>query len=84
MLDVKCESAAHNVPKGSEMHFYVGLISDKFQGVSTLQRHRMISKKIYTEIPGVHALRIYAKTPDEADNLEESPDAPKCMGGSRS
>uniref|UniRef100_A0AC34RS84 BolA-like protein n=1 Tax=Panagrolaimus sp. JU765 TaxID=591449 RepID=A0AC34RS84_9BILA len=83
LLEVKCESDAHNVPKGSEMHFYVGVVSNKFQGVSTLQRHRMISKKIYTEVPGVHALRIFAKTPDEAQDFSEAPDAPKCLGGGR-
>ncbi|KAE9551005.1 hypothetical protein FO519_005791 [Halicephalobus sp. NKZ332] len=81
-LEVKCESDAHNVPKGSEMHFYVGIISKQFEGLSSLQRHRMISKLIYAEVPGIHALRIYAKSPNEATSLSDAPDAPKCMEAS--
>uniref|UniRef100_A0AC35GQK2 BolA-like protein n=1 Tax=Panagrolaimus sp. PS1159 TaxID=55785 RepID=A0AC35GQK2_9BILA len=83
MLEVKCESDQHNVPKGSEMHFYVGVISEEFNGLSTLQRHRQISKLVYEQVPGVHALRIHAKSPTEVSDLSDAPEAPKCLGGSR-
>lgn len=65
------------------MHFYVGIISKQFEGLSTIQRHRMISNLLYAEVPGIHALRIYAKSPSEATSLSDAPDAPKCMGGSK-
>uniref|UniRef100_A0A7E4VA06 BolA family transcriptional regulator n=1 Tax=Panagrellus redivivus TaxID=6233 RepID=A0A7E4VA06_PANRE len=82
-LEVTCESAGHNVPKGSEMHFFVGIVADQFEGMSTINRHRTVSKLVYAEIPGVHALRIHAKAPSEASDLSDAPPAPKCAGGSK-
>ena len=39
-LQVLNESHMHNVPKGSETHFKVLVVSEKFQGKPLLQRHR--------------------------------------------
>ncbi|PIO62881.1 BolA domain protein [Teladorsagia circumcincta] len=36
-LEIVCESYMHNVPKGSEKHFRVQIVSDKFEGCPVLQ-----------------------------------------------
>ena len=36
-LEVECESHLHNVPKGTEIHFRVQIVSDQFEGLSQLQ-----------------------------------------------
>lgn len=36
-LDIINESYMHNVPKGSETHFKVVVVSDKFENVSLVQ-----------------------------------------------
>jgi BolA family transcriptional regulator, general stress-responsive regulator len=39
-LDIINESHSHNVPRGSESHFKVVVISPEFEGKSLIQRHR--------------------------------------------
>ncbi|XP_033735825.1 bolA-like protein DDB_G0274169 [Pecten maximus] len=82
-LEVINESYMHNVPKGSETHFKVVVISEKFQSVPLIKRHRMVNDVLQDELEsGVHALSILAKTPqqweDSAQNIGKSP---PCRGG---
>lgn len=71
-LDVYNESAMHaghaGVPDGnSETHFKIDVVSDDFDGISLVKRHRMIYRLLATEMqPGkIHALSINARTPSE-------------------
>ncbi|XP_049280445.1 bolA-like protein DDB_G0274169 [Anopheles funestus] len=82
-LDVVNESYMHNVPKGSETHFKVLVVSQQFEGLPLIKRHRLVNEIVKTQLAGdfVHALSIVAKTPvqwDEAYKLEPSPN---CKGG---
>eukprot|EP00551_Chaetoceros_affinis_P007058 CAMPEP_0203663616 /NCGR_PEP_ID=MMETSP0090-20130426/1197_1 /ASSEMBLY_ACC=CAM_ASM_001088 /TAXON_ID=426623 /ORGANISM="Chaetoceros affinis, Strain CCMP159" /LENGTH=131 /DNA_ID=CAMNT_0050526601 /DNA_START=93 /DNA_END=488 /DNA_ORIENTATION=+ len=91
-LDVINESHMHNVPKNSETHFKVVLVSEKFDGVASLvKRHRMIHSILSEELEGpVHALSIVAKSPSQWEKLAQqhngeeniliSP-SPNCRGG---
>ncbi|XP_076074033.1 DNA-binding transcriptional regulator BolA-like isoform X2 [Mytilus galloprovincialis] len=64
-LEVINESFMHNVPKGSESHFKVVVISDMFEGQPLIKRHRMVNENLADELQGsVHALSIIAKTPN--------------------
>ena len=65
-LEVINESHMHNVPPGSESHFKVTVVSDKFEGRMLLNRHRMINEALAEELKGrIHALAIHTLTPDE-------------------
>ncbi|XP_032218999.1 DNA-binding transcriptional regulator BolA [Nematostella vectensis] len=82
-LEVLNESYMHNVPKGSETHFKVVVISDEFKDKKLIQRHRMVNSVLKQELDeGVHALSIQAQTPDQweacGSNVTKSP---PCMGG---
>jgi len=82
-LEVINESFMHNVPKGSETHFKVVIVSERFKGVSLLDRHRQVNSLLESELKnGVHALSIVAKTEDQwqqsGQNVSKSP---SCMGG---
>jgi stress-induced morphogen len=60
------ESFMHNVPKGSETHFKVVVVSDAFEGMALIKRHRAVNTTLKAELAaGVHALTITAKTPSE-------------------
>ncbi len=53
--------------EGGETHFFVRIAAESFRGVSRLGRHRMVNDLLAAELAErVHALRIEARTPDEA------------------
>ena len=61
------------------------VVSDAFQGLGLVDRHRRIHDVLRDELAGgVHALAIRAKTPAEWE--KEEPGAfksPPCLGGSK-
>ena len=86
-LEVINESHKHNVPKDSETHFKVVVVSKEFEKTKTLlQRHRLVNDALSEQLDGpVHALSIVAKTPaqwqamlDAGEKIEPSP---ACRGG---
>ncbi|MEN8177015.1 MAG: BolA/IbaG family iron-sulfur metabolism protein [Pseudomonadota bacterium] len=84
-LEVINESDNHNVPKGSESHFKVVLVSPAFEGESLIARHRQVNKVLAEELQGdVHALALHTMSPDDWFNhggtVRESPE---CLGGSK-
>ncbi|XP_045765833.1 DNA-binding transcriptional regulator BolA [Maniola jurtina] len=82
-MEVINESYMHNVPKGAETHFKVVVVSDQFDGLPLIKRHRMVNDILKDELQnGVHALSIVAKTPQQwetSDKIVES--SPNCRGG---
>lgn len=85
----------HSVPKGSETHFKVVIVSDQFEGVPLLERHRFScaivgfltkSRKVNQVLDpelkgGVHALSIVAKTVKQWEQSGGTvPASPACMG----
>mmetsp|Transcript_22772 Transcript_22772/g.70744 ORF Transcript_22772/g.70744 Transcript_22772/m.70744 type:complete len:85 (+) Transcript_22772:162-416(+) len=72
LLDVKDESAQHAghagrmEVKGDETHFAVRIVSDAFDGLKTVKRHRLVYAILDAELKGtVHALSLDTKTPSE-------------------
>lgn len=84
-LEVLNESDRHNVPPGSESHFRVTVVSDAFEGVAPLDRHRCMNKLLADELSGgVHALALHALTPAEWEARGGAARAsPPCLGGDR-
>ena len=74
----------HNVPKNSETHFKVVVVSKEFEGQNLVSRHRMINSCLQSNLEsGVHALSIVAKTPEqwEAMSSQKVDPSPACRGG---
>ena len=74
----------HNVPKGSETHFKVLVVSEAFEGKPLIARHRMVNESLKEELEsGVHALSIVAKIQKQWDQLKvkEVEPSPNCRGG---
>ena len=83
-VEVINESYMHNVPKGSETHFKVIVVSDQFESKNLVSRHRAVNDTLCKELAsGVHALSIVAKTGIqwEAMNEKNIDPSPKCRGG---
>jgi BolA protein len=84
-LEVLNESDMHNVPAGSESHFKVVAVSERFEGETLLARHRIVNRILRAELQGgVHALALHTLTPEEWFAKGGAvPASPECMGGSK-
>lgn len=58
-------------------------MSDKFDGVPLLERHRLVNETLKFELAnGVHALSIQAKTPKQWETSgQKVQETPACKGG---
>jgi stress-induced morphogen len=86
VLEVINESHNHSVPRGSETHFKVVVVSRAFEGVGRVERHRLVNGSLAEFLTGgVHALTITSRTPSEWATATGSlvPESPPCLGGSK-
>lgn len=84
VLELRNESGGHAVPPGSETHFRVAVVSSRFEGMSLLQRHRLIHEVLSEELAApVHALAIRAQTPAQWRENPHLGTSPPCLGGSK-
>jgi BolA protein len=85
-LEVRDDSAQHAVPKGSESHWALLIVSGAFEGQSRVARHRAVYGALTEELEsGIHALKLETFTPGEwaAKGAAEASEAPLCLGGSK-
>lgn len=84
-LIVEDESDRHNVPKGAETHFKLTIISNAFDNLSLIARHRLVNKLLADEFAmGLHALSLHLYTPkQQLENPVVIPNSPACRGGKR-
>lgn len=83
-LDVINESDGHNVPKGSESHFKVIIVSDDFVNTSRIQRHKMIYSAAAQEVERVHAFSVSAFDVSEWSVKQgDIAPSPPCLGGGK-
>ena len=55
-----------NQTENPETHFSIKMISEKFKGITRLQRHRLVLDVLGDLMPfPVHALRLELKSPDQ-------------------
>ncbi len=85
-IEVIDESHSHNVPAGSESHYKVTLVSERFLGKPLIKRHREVNAALKQEMDnGMHALALHTLSPEEwFARGGEIPDSPPCLGGSAS
>ena len=79
-LEVVNESGNHNVPDGSESHFKVVLVSERFDGMRLVARHRLVNQTLAGELAGpVHALALHTYTAEEwRARYQDAPMSPPC------
>jgi stress-induced morphogen len=81
-LQIENESSQHSVPPGSETHFKVLIVCEKFEGLNRVDRQRQVYGLLDAEFKsGLHALTVRALSPSEwekqgADNFI----SPNCQG----
>jgi len=85
LLEVTNESFLHHVPANSETHFKVVLVTEKFQGITRVNRHRQVNQLLIHEMQnGLHALSMHLYTPEEWKKAKDRVNpSPKCRDGYR-
>lgn len=77
------ESYMHSVPRGSETHWNLIIVSAAFEGAPLLRRHRAVHAALGPEtMQSIHALTMKTLTPEEwnAAGGEVANPAPPCHG----
>ncbi len=83
-LDVVNESHMHNVAPGSESHFKVTIVSENFDELVLIKRHRLVNTVLEEELKQIHALALHTLTPTEWLEREgKIADSPNCRGGGK-
>ncbi|XP_017845222.1 bolA-like protein DDB_G0274169 [Drosophila busckii] len=85
-MEVINESPMHNTPKKAESHFRVFVVSEKFNNLTLIKRHRLVNDTIKTALIGaglqfMHALSIETLTPTQWKPEQLPEKSPPCMGG---
>jgi BolA protein len=68
-LDIRDDSARHAGHAGAREggHYAVAIVSARFAGLATMQRHRLVYDAVGDLMRnGIHALSISARTPEES------------------
>jgi len=84
-LEVIDESHMHNVPRDAQSHFKIVIVSDQFEGLPLVARHRKINSLVQPLFSdSLHALALHTMTPSEWESRGGTfPKSPQCMGGSK-
>ncbi|EJP73235.1 MAG: protein BolA [SAR86 cluster bacterium SAR86B] len=77
-LKVLNESFMHNVPKDSESHFKIVIVSNDFKNLSLIQRHKLVYKSLNNIMNNIHALSIQSFSDDEFALNPIILDSPEC------
>ena len=78
VLSIDNESHMHNVPKGSESHFKIVLVSRNFTGLTEVNRHKSVYKALGGIMNSIHAISIHSFDENEYKNNPMILDSPNC------
>ena len=80
VLEVENESHKHRSDHGAESHFRVVLVSQAFEGLRLIARHRAINELLAHELANdIHALALHTFTPEEWDKKgQQANRSPAC------
>ncbi len=72
MLEITDESDLHRghagARPGGESHFRLKVVAQIFEGLSRVERQRLVNRALAEELSGpIHALAMETRTPDEAE-----------------
>ena len=84
-LEVVNESHMHSVPPGSESHFRLVIVSEKFAGERLLHRHQTVNRILEKELAeDIHALAMETFTAEEWQRRGgRTATSPECLGGGK-
>lgn len=84
-LEITNESPMHGLAASAEKHFRVVMVSARMEGLSRIDRHRLVNETLAAELRDhVHALSVQAFTVPEWEKKHGATFAsPECLGGGK-
>lgn len=79
LLEITNESYMHNVPKDSETHFKVILVSNDFTNLALVKRHKAVYETLKDIMNQIHALSLHIFDIDEYKLNQDVQDSPQCL-----
>lgn len=76
-LEVLNESGNHSGNR-TDSHFKIVVVSDDFEGISLINRHRKVNELFKEELKEIHALAMHTYTPGEWSKKTSAPASPQC------
>ena len=77
-LKILNESYMHNVPKDAESHFKIVIVSNDFNNLSQMQRHKLVYKHLDIIMNDIHALSIQSFNEEEFKLNPTILNSPEC------
>lgn len=77
-LKILNESFMHTVPVDAESHFKIIIVSNDFNDLSHIQRHKLVYKHLGTIMDDIHALSIQPFNEEEFKLNPFIMDSPEC------
>jgi BolA protein len=77
-LKILNESFMHNVPEDAESHFKIVIVSNDFNNLSDIKRHKLVYKYLDTIMDDIHAISIQSFNEDEFKLNPTVLDSPEC------
>jgi BolA protein len=78
-IELVNESFMHNVPRGSESHFKLVIVSNIFKNMTLIQRHKHIYSSLNSIMNNIHALSINAFDTEEFRLNPDISRSPNCI-----
>lgn len=81
VLLVEDESWQHGGGPNAQSHYKIVTVSNKFEGMKLLARHRLIQESIAQIVSQVRAISLHTLTPDEWSKAQKenfTPSSPGC------
>ena len=79
VLSIINESYMHNVPKDSETHFKVILVSNDFTNLALVKRHKAVYDTLKNIMNQIHALSLHIFDIEEYKLNQDVQDSPQCV-----
>jgi BolA protein len=77
-LKILNESFMHNVSEDAESHFKIVIVSNDFNNLSHIKRHKLVYKYLDTIMDDIHAISIQSFNEDEFKLNPTVLDSPEC------
>jgi BolA protein len=77
-LKILNESFMHNVPEDAESHFKIVIVSNDFNNLSHIKRHKLVYKYLDTIMDDIHAISIQSFNEEEFKLNPTVLDSPEC------